>query len=884
MEIPVSTYRIQFSKNFKFNQLYKFVSYFSKLGITNIYASPIFESRKGGTSGYDIINPERINPEIGTEQEFTRLIKNLRKNKIGWLQDIVPNHMAFDFSNKPLTDIFKKGRKSKYYKFFDIDWNSHIKELKGKVLAPFLAEPYRQALENDKIKVSFGSQGFSINYANFTFPAKLSSYKYFLDISQNPKLKDIAGIKDESIIEKLYKLYITEKDAEKQIDKSIEFFNNNKIPLDKLLSIQAYKLSYWKVATEQINYRRFFTINHLICTNTQKPEVFKYLHSLVFDMCNKNYFSGLRIDHIDGLHDPEQYLKRLKRKVKNKYIIVEKILQKKEKLPESLPVEGTTGYDFLNYLNAIFCQKRNKSIFGKIYSSFIGKKINYGYLIYQKKQLILYKHMNGDLDNLTLDIRRIAKKAEKLEDIPFPALKRAVGEILCFLPVYRTYFSKTYGKDSKNYIKEAISKSIQKNPDLIYELNFLRRMFANKSNHDIRNFILKFQQLSGPLMAKGLEDTAFYIYNPLISLNEVGGFPDSFGVSLGEFYKFNEFRHKKWPHSLNATSTHDTKRGEDIRARINVLSEIPEQWKNTLKYWKKINKSKKEKIGRQLYPDRNDEYFLYQTLIGSYPYQKFDLENYTKRIKDYLVKSVREAKVHTAWIKPDEEYEEAFKKFFERLLVDRNFMDNFNKFFEKISHYGIFNSLSQLIIKITSPGIPDFYQGTELWDLNLVDPDNRKEVNFGKRIRLLDGIIKQEKKLTHLLPELLENKEDGRIKLFLTYKLIKQKKQFKDFFSKGRYTSFNANGMFGDNIISFGYKYGSDTLLAIAPRFLTSVIGENQLPMDKKVWKDTNINIEGNITYLKNLITGEKINTSKKFYIGDILNNFPVSLLLAKGG
>jgi len=517
-------------------------------------------------------------------------------------------------------------------------------------------------------------------------------------------------------------------------------------------------------------------------------------------------------------------------------------------------------------------------------------------LIREKRRLIIQEDMAGDVDNLAHLVKEIASLDRHGSDITLYALRRALTEVMAVFPVYRTYINPTVSSESDTeYIRQAIDAAKANNPALLHEFGFIQRFllldYSDYLSDEVKrrwlHFVMRFQQITGPLMAKGFEDTVLYVYNKLLSLNEVGGTPNRFGYSIEEFHDFNTKRCKTWPHSLNATSTHDTKRGEDVRARINVLSEIPGDWERNVKSWIRINKGKKRRIGGAYVPDKNDEYFLYQTLVGAFPFHESEFPQFVKRIKKYVIKAVREAKVHTGWLKPDTEYEDAYLSFVEEILTPSDvntFLKEFIPFHKKISHYGVFNSLSQVLMKITSPGVPDFYQGTELWDLNLVDPDNRRPVDFKKRRQLLREIKKKaESNIVELIEELLASREDGRLKLFLTYMALQARKRDPEIFLNGDYVPLETAGRFKGNIIAFARHYLDTWALTIAPRFLSDVVTDDRLPLGEPVWQDTRVSlIAGSPSRWNNVLTGEVHDSHDSFSVGEVLRNFPVALLIGK--
>ena len=947
LKIPAATYRLQFNPSFGFKQGNQVVEYLSELGISYIYASPIFKPKKGSDHGYDVVDQNEFNPELGTPENLEELLTNCQNHGIGWLQDIVPNHMAYDGENRVLMDVLENGQSSKYFGFFDIEWNHPYETLKGKVVAPFLGRLYGESLEDGEITLRYDRDGFTVNYYDLRFPLKIESYinvvSYrlgnlkkrvgddspdfinFLGILYSLKnlpasREDVNDRYDQIMFVKrmLWELYNRNEEIKSFIDENIKIFNGEAGNPESfnlfhtLLSEQNFRLCFWKVATEEINYRRFFNINRLISLRIEDMGVFNQTHSLIFRMAKEGKFNGVRIDHIDGLYDPTGYLQRLKENIGDVYTVVEKILHPEEELPEFWPVEGTTGYDFLNYVNGIFCDGNNENAFTRLYTEFTGLTNPFEDLVAEKKRLIMGKHMAGDIDNLAHLMKRISSKHRHGYDITIYGLRRALVEVMAHFPVYRTYISEDhFSEKDRAYIKEAVKRALAANPVLYNELDFIEQFLLVKPGEylsedekkECLDFISRFQQFTGPLMAKGFEDTTLYVYNRLISLNEVGGDPKKFGISSDEFHRFNLKRAKGWPYTMNALSTHDTKRGEDVRARINVLSEMPEEWKAKIKKWSKLNEKKKRMINGKSVPDRNDEYFLYQTLIGAFPFYEAassqsslitgwiegngKYHDFVERIKQYTVKAIREAKVYTAWLKPDTDYEEAFISFVHEILnpSERNeFLKDFLAFQNKVAYYGIFNSLSQTLIKITSPGVPDFYQGTELWDLNLVDPDNRRPVDFEKRKRFLREIKELgEGNILELIGELISRKEDGRIKLFLIYKSLEARNRRIELFENGEYLPLPVEGRYNHHVIAYARRDKNGSAITVAPRFITYLAKEKEYPFGINVWKDTRIVIpEGLGQSWKDCFTENIIRVESEVAVGEILKHFPVALLLSE--
>jgi len=929
MRIPVATYRLQFNPEFDFRKAREKLPYLLELGITDIYASPVFRARKGSPHGYDVVDMNQLNPDLGSTKDFERLISQVKKYHMGWIQDIVPNHMAFDGENQMLMDVLENGKYSEYYDFFDIEWNHFYESLADRVLAPFLGRHYSESLESNEIKLRYGENGFFINYYSLNLPIKIESYAGILMHrlpllrkklgDDNPDLTNFQGILyslntlSTSLEERLgrysqiqfikrmfWDLYNSSSEIQEFIRSNIEIFNGEKASkegvnlLDTLLSQQLFRLSFWKVATEELNYRRFFNINGLISLRMENQRAFNGTHSLVMNLLKEKKISGLRIDHIDGLYDPSGYLKTLRERAKDVYLVVEKILGPDEDLPSLWATQGTTGYDFLNYVNGLFLKEENGRLFNKLYYNFTGFKTSYDVLLYEKKKLIIEKDMTGDVDNIAHLLKRISGKNRYGNDMTLYGLRKAIVEILAYFPVYRTYVRGDYYSEAdRRYITEAVGKARDANPALVYELNFIE-LFLLMESGDLPeeerdewiHFIMRFQQLTGPLMAKGFEDTTLYVYNRLLSLNDVGGSPDRFGTSLTEFHEYSIRRSRRQPYSMNATSTHDSKRGEDIRARLNVLSEIPELWESHLKKWSRLNRRKKKSMKGVVIPDKNDEYFLYQTLLGAFPFKADALDGFKVRLKEYIIKAVREAKVHTAWLKPDTDYEENYTKFIDKILTPtdgNHFLQDFLLFQETVSFYGIFNSLSQTLIKMTAPGIPDFYQGSEFWDLNLVDPDNRRPVDFDLRMWLLREIKAWAgEDVASLIQTLFSTRGDGRIKLFLISRVLAARTRYSNLFEKGTYIPLQTNGKYKDNIIAFARAYKPVYAVTIAPRFLTDVVDKHTEPFGKEVWYDTEVTLPEDApdSWIETL-TDSAVSCDGSFSVDAVFRLYPGALLIS---
>jgi (1->4)-alpha-D-glucan 1-alpha-D-glucosylmutase len=927
MRIPAATYRIQFEPRFGFRKGKSVVSYLKKLGISDIYASPIFRARPGSTHGYDVVDPLELNPDLGSEEDFAALADKVLQEEIGWLQDIVPNHMAFDAHNPFLADVLENGPNSRYYRFFDIDWEHYYETIRGKVLIPFLSSFYGEALEQGEIRLDFDHEGFHVIYGPLRFPIRLESYPAII-ASQVAYLRHELGEDHSDFIQFLGVLYILKTlsgepggrerydqikfvkhtlaelydrsdKIRRALKKALAFFNGRKgqpesfNALENLLAEQWYRLSFWKVASEEINYRRFFCINDLISLNIGAEEVFQETHQLIWHLIDQGPLTGLRVDHIDSLYEPAVYLGRLhERAGSNVYTVVEKILSGEENLP-AWPVQGTTGYDFLAAVTGIFCQTETEKTLTGLYRRFTGVQEDYEELVRAGKRLIVEKHMFGDINNLAHLLKSLAGRHRFGSDITMDSLKRALAEIMVSYPVYRTYLGRENGREAdRRFLRQAVDKARDKNPALLYELNFIEKILllrfdehlAEEERAQYLHFVMRFQQFTGTLMAKGFEDTLFYVYNRLLSLNEVGGQPGRFGISLETFHDFNRKRLKNWPHSLNATATHDTKRGEDVRARLNVLSEIPLEWGRSIRSWSRINRKLKGTLHRRKVPDKNDEYFFYQTLVGVFPFAGAPPADFGPRLKDYLVKAVREAKVHTAWLKPDTAYEEVYLGFVDSVLdqaEDGPFWSEFRPFQRKVAWFGIFGSLGQTLAKITAPGVPDFYQGTELWDLSLVDPDNRRPVDFSMRKKALNTITtRADKDLPGLIGDLLADPDNGLIKMFLIRQALRFRSLAADLFNHGEYLPLTVEGQHRSRVVAYERRLEDRRAVVVMPRFLSGLIKEGEYPLGEKIWQDTRLDsgVDGGCAW-RNALTEQTLPGRQEWPLGMLLAHFPVALL-----
>jgi (1->4)-alpha-D-glucan 1-alpha-D-glucosylmutase len=884
--IPGATYRLQLNRDFTFAKARDVASYLHELGITDCYLSPIFRADPQSSHGYDICDFNQINPNIGGAEGFEQFFLHLRGLGMSLLLDFVPNHMSTDSSNSWWFDVLEKGPASKHALWFDIDWQRFEG---GKVLLPILEDDYDKVLQAGKLRLVFENHKPFIAYHDRRLPLSPESAA---TIS-----KQVAETGADSVS--------TAINGTPGDTKSFK-------RLQSLLQQQHYLLDYWRTGLQEINYRRFFDINELISLRVELPEVFDAAHTLVLSLVKQGKAAGLRIDHPDGLWDPKKYCSWLRERASDAYIVVEKILTDDEQLPDDWPVEGTTGYDFLNYTNGLFVNQANKEAFDGIYREFTGLKDDFRIMVYEAKKCVLLNSFPAGLNFLAGQLKRIAERIGKRR-FTFEKLREALVEMIASFPVYRTYVTEDtveLKRAERDQVNLAMVGAILRLPRSKSEPHFIHDLLRLRGPENAgavmsqsREFVMRFQQITGPVMAKGLEDTTFYNFNRLFSLNEVGGNPDSFGTSVDDFHRHNQVKSAKWPHSLLTTSTHDTKRGEDVRARINVLSEIPDEWRNALGRWRDLNADKKSVVDGQPAPAPNDEYFFYQTLLGAWPGEDFDshqLQSLRERLVACMLKSIKEAKSHTSWIEPNSEYEQATKQFVEQVLADGSsnaFLNDFKPFQRKIAFFGRLNSLAQILLKMTAPGVPDFYQGTELWDLNLVDPDNRQPVDYDIRRHILSQLKAQ---LVHASAshaqfhsDLLNDDQSGRSKLYVIWRLLEFRNPHRAVFDGGNYVPLAVEGAKKEHVCAFARIGGAsvpasresptnlqnEMVIVLVPRLVAGLLKEQLLPLGPDVWQDTRLQLPGAGRFL-NVFSGQILDGSQnELPLSQILSEFPVALL-----
>jgi (1->4)-alpha-D-glucan 1-alpha-D-glucosylmutase len=953
IRIPLSTYRLQFSRDFTFAQAAEIVPYLAALGISHCYASPYLRARPGSTHGYDIIDHHHLNPEIGTPEEYERFVSALHEHGMGQILDVVPNHMGVMGSdNAWWLDVLENGEVSAYADFFDIDWEPLKDELQGKVLVAVLADQYGVILDRGELKLTLDREKgeFSIFYLQHRFPVNPLEYPRVLSRAAE-KLQHQADTGDEDLLE--FQSLISafshlpgrtettpEKRAERIRDKEIHkrrlaalcarshpitavieqtVATMNGIPgnsasfddLHELIKAQAFRLAHWRVAADDINYRRFFDVNDLAALRQENEAVFNQTHEFVLELLREGKIDGLRIDHPDGLYNPREYFERLQCGAaqtaaecvaRNHYVVAEKILTGDEQLSANWPIHGTTGYDYANLVNGLFVDPAAEGKMTEAYWSFIRDRTDFRELAYQCKKLVMDRSLNSELNVLANHLSRIALADRHTCDFTVKSLRDALMEIIARFPVYRTYVTglQVSASDQK-YIVEAVEcakQTVTPADESVYD--FIREVLLTRQaqghiefyQRSVVHFAMRFQQYTSAVMAKGLEDTSFYRYHRLASLNEVGGDPLRFGISTERFHREVQQGAKLWPDAMLTTSTHDSKRSEDVRARINVLSEMPDLWREQVVRWRDLNSRHKGGDGSEI-TTLNDEYLFYQTLVGAWPVADAagnPPPSFVERMSEYMLKAIREAKEKTSWANQNQEYESGVTGFVKAVLASREFRDEFLPFQNKVSYFGMLNSLAQVLIKLTAPGVPDVYQGNEFWEFNLVDPDNRRAVDYAVRRSMLQQIQTSSKlsneQLTAYARELACKMEYGRIKMYVTWKALAIRNERPDIFQQGEYTPLQTVGK-NKHVIAFSKGSGASRVLVVVPRLCARLV-ENQLrlPIGAEVWRETAIQLPDLAeTSFRNVFTGERVSPDRDgsiavLKLSAVLSEFPVAMLV----
>ena len=899
------------SGGFTFADAAKIAGYLADLGITDLYASPILRARKGSAHGYDVVDATALNPELGTEDDFNALHASLRARDLGLLLDVVPNHMAASEENAWWMSVLENGPHSRFLHYFDIDWSpitTHGQTVE-KVLLPILGRPYGEALEAQEIRLGFDSDGFFFRYYEKRLPLAPQSYALVLRECVEALPREGVAIELRELVESgegvpnsrflketLWRIYEQYEDLRNALDATIERLNGESgkpdslNALDALLDAQWYRLAYWRIASEKINYRRFFDVTDLVGVRVENPEVFEARNRRTFELIAEGKVTGLRIDHIDGLHDPIGHMRKLQLRLADGrepaaanepfYIVVEKILAHGEQLPRDFAVAGTTGYDFGDSLNALFVDPEGLGRLDRFYRTFAGVTESFAGIAYARRKQVISELFSGEMRALGKQLSALALADRNARDFAPVDLLAALTEITACMHVYRTYIREdTVSDEDRKFIGDAIAEARARAGTSIDSrlLLFLERVllldppsYAAAERDRWRTFVMRWQQFTGRVMAKGVEDTAFYNYNRLVSLNEVGGDPGrAVFDGLAEFHARNAAQAQAWPHTLNATSTHDTKRSEDVRARIHVLSEIPALWEREVRKWSKLNAP----LRQGGIPHPNEELLLYQTIVGMWPLAEEERATVPDRLEQYMEKAAREAKTHTSWIASNAEYERALLGFTRAILQNDAFVQAFLRFQRRIAFYGFLNALGQLVLKTTSPGVPDFYQGTELWDLSLVDPDNRRPVDYEMRRTMLAQLTAAGAHGAADGASLLRRWADGRIKMFVTQKTLALRARHLELFGEGVYSPIEA----GEHVVAFTRTHAAGAVLVAVPRFLTRLVRPGTFPIGEKVWSAV-APLPNPAGVWRNIYTGETVE-GHSLAVSRLFASFPVAVL-----
>jgi (1->4)-alpha-D-glucan 1-alpha-D-glucosylmutase len=907
--IPRATYRVQLHRDFTFADAARLAPYLARLGISHLYCSPVLRARAGSTHGYDIIDHGTISPELGGEAGLDALVTALRSHGLGLVVDVVPNHMGImGADNAWWLDVLEHGPAAAHAAYFDIDWHPLDAAMGGRVLVPVLGDHYGVVLERGELRLAYDARAgeFSVWYHEHRFPVDPREYSRILDRAGDPALaarfavlppRDSAAAGRSRDADLLKRELAAKAAAEAALGSAVEraVAQMNGTPgtgesfeaLHALLEAQAYRLAFWRVASDEINYRRFFDINDLAALRIEDEAVFDATHRVILDLVASGKVDGLRIDHPDGLYDPAGYFARLQARFAARaapaaspqpWVVAEKIIAGHERLPGGWAVHGTTGYRFAAVANGLLVDPRAKARFERTWRAFTGEALDAGEAAYQGRRTILRTALASELTVLASELLRLARADRRTRDYTFNTLRQALAEVVACFPVYRTYLAGPASRSDRRHIDWAVGRARRRSHAADATIfDFVRGALLGEPPpgapaglaERYRVLAMKAQQVTAPVTAKGVEDTAHYVYTPLAALNEVGTDPGMFGLSVTAFHAASVDRAEHWPHTMLATSTHDSKRAEDVRARIDVLSEMPAAWRLLLRRWARMNRSRKRVRAGTTVPSPQEEYLLYQTLLGTFPSEPIGAEalaDYRGRIVRYMLKAVREAKRRSSWINPDAEYEGAVTGFVEALLRDgegNRFLDDLRAQAAPIAWFGALNGLSMTLLKLASPGVPDFYQGTELADLSLVDPDNRRPVDYPLRERLLDELASLAAgdapavQVRALGAALL----DGRAKLWLAWRALALRRRDPELFERGSYVPLAVSGTKAQHVVAFARQYEGRTAIAVAGRLFLQLVAERgRLPIGPDVWQDTAVEVPALASpVLEDVLTGATV-------------------------
>jgi (1->4)-alpha-D-glucan 1-alpha-D-glucosylmutase len=943
--VPRATYRLQLHSDFTFDDASALVPYLADLGMSHVYCSPYLRARAGSRHGYDIVDHSELNPELGGGGAFRRFVETLARHGMTHLCDVVPNHMGvMGADNAWWMDVLENGRASRYADFFDIDWEPVDSDMAGRILLAVLGEHYGVALERGELSLRFEPDdgAFAVRYAEHRFPVDPRECAPLVERALE-RCRDALGADVESqvaalaaglralparddtdadrvatrrrdaparkgVLARLVAAHAALRAAIAGVVAQCNGERGSFGALHALLERQAYRLAYWRVASDEINYRRFFDIHTLAALRMENDEVFDATHAFVLGQAAAGTIGGLRIDHPDGLYDPERYFERLQQRYRelggaaSLYVVVEKIRAPHEPLPASWPIAGDTGYRFASAVNALFVDGAARGRMDRAWRAFAGTEAaSFDEAAYRGRRLVMRSSLAAELTVLANRALRIARADRRTRDYTWNALREALAEVVAWFPVYRTYVTpRGLSPQDGRYIDWAVGRARRSGraaDATIFE--FVRALLRGEPPAGLESlqpeyvaFAMRAQQFTAPVAAKGIEDTALYTFNRLVSLNDVGGDPDRFGTTVRAFHRAAAERATRWPGTLLATSTHDNKRSEDVRARIDVLAEIPAAWRLAVRRWSRMNRMHRRMIDGAPAPSRNDEYLLYQTLVGTWPTNPLDaagLEGFRRRIADYMVKAAREAKVRTSWVAVDHDYERALLAFIDAALRGPGgalFFDDLAAFAHGIAWFGLLNSVSTTLLKLTQPGVPDFYQGCELLDDSLVDPDNRRPVDFAVRRARLASLRMLEAGPRESLPaavrSLFDVPDDGRAKLWTIARALALRRRAPELFAKGGYRPLDVEGNRARHVVAYARTAERAGLIVVVGRLYAS-LGSPQgaLPVGSETWSDTAVDASplAAAAALRNVLTGEAVTLAGgRLPLARACASFPVAL------
>lgn len=938
MSVPASTYRLQLHAGFGFTDADAITDYLRELGVDAVYTSPYLHAERGSTHGYNVVDHGRLGPELGGEQDYLRWTDGLRAAGLGHVLDIVPNHMGIGSGeNRWWNDVLESGMASVYEGHFDIEWDPPKPGMRGKVLWPVLGRQFGEELEDGKLRLVREGGAFFIAYYERRLPLAIKSLARVLgpaaaraelpaddpalaelqsvvtaiehlpgESSTPPEAREARARERDVIKRRLSQLLADSGELSAAVDAVLTDLNGKPgdprsfDALEALLQEQVYRLSYWRVATEEINFRRFFDINELAAIKMEDPAVFSAAHALVLKLIAEGRVTGLRLDHTDGLYEPAAYFAALQAEARRVapdgadplYLVIEKILEPGERLPEDWEVDGTTGYDFLAATGPLWVAPEAGPRLTHFYRRFIGEAAPFPEIDHAARTAILRASLSSEIHMLAHKLERIAQASRRSRDFTMVSLTRAIVETIAAFPVYRTYVRPDGRRSASDdaCIDRAIRRARRRRPDVDASVfAFLADLLKLRDLPDAPGlreaavrFAMRFQQLTGPVIAKGVEDTALYRYNRLVALNEVGCDPEAFGATPEQFHAHNERLRASFPRTMTATSTHDTKRGEDVRARLAVLSELPKEWRRAVSAWSRAARPRKTLLEGELAPTRNDGYLFYQTVVGALPPDALGDDDplpgdFADRVAAYMAKATKEAKLRTSWVQPDPDYDAAVDRFVREMLAHAPFIAQVRALVRKICPHGAVNSLAQLCLKLASPGVPDTYQGSELWNFSLVDPDNRRPVDYALRRRHLEELRAWPGGQAERARELLAHHADGRIKLLVTHAGLAHRREHRALYLEGSYERIEG----GRHVVAFGRRLGEDRLVCVVPRLTYTLMqGRPGWPIGQ-VWGEQSIDV-GEPGRFVDLLTGET-RSGAQLRLTEVFADLPVALLWRAG-